>query len=44
METYEKRIICLNCGKVKVINIPKGMTVMDFMKAEICENCGCSLR
>ena len=49
--TYTVRVWCTNCdygknsgsayyGK-KTMEIPKGCLIADFLRTEICPNCGC---
>ena len=46
-ETYTIRIFCSNCGYGKstdgyITKIPKEITVNNFLRSEMCPNCGCN--
>lgn len=43
-ETYEARLGCINCNKVYIIDIPKGIDTPNYLFHEqpTCENCGCA--
>jgi len=43
-ETYLVILICTNCGHgslENIVKIPKGISVKDYAKKEVCSNCGC---
>lgn len=42
-DTYEHREGCDNCSKMQTFDIPKGVTICDFMRGVKCSNCGCSM-
>ena len=42
-ETYHHNLACGNCNITVGLNIPQGITVGDYIKTHVCENCGCML-
>ena len=40
---YEYTIYCGNCGRVQVVEIPKGTRANAFIRDLICPNCGCKV-
>lgn len=42
MEIYKIKVSCTNCGEDnESLGIPKGITVLDYLKGTECEYCGC---
>lgn len=41
VETYVGTIHCLNCGFCEDLNIPKGTSVVEFIKDLVCKCCKC---
>ena len=46
-ETYPVEVFCKNCGTPRMLQIPKGTLVQDYMEHQmqelVCDNCGCKL-
>ncbi len=40
-KTYKSDVFCVNCGKIKSIEIPQELSVEDFLKQSDlkCKNC-----
>jgi len=45
-ETYKAEVICWNCGHREEIEVPKGITIEDYLYGEehSCSNCKCNRR
>ena len=47
-ETYSVEVKCANCGQANILQIPKGVLVVDYARHEMqelaCDGCGCNLR
>lgn len=41
--TYEFDLDCENCENRESYDIPKGKTLKEYLKDEICDNCGCKI-
>ena len=41
-ETYTYRAVCTNCGNRELIEIPKGITIEQYLSGRGCDNCGCN--
>ncbi len=41
-ETYSHTDNCTNCGKLVVHQIPKGVTIAQYLLHKQCPNCGVS--
>lgn len=39
--TYGYEEVCENCDARNTYEIPKGKAVRDFMRGQLCWNCGC---
>jgi len=41
---YIENILCWNCGRVNMCEIPRGTTIEDYNEKNKCNNCGCNRR
>lgn len=41
--TYSHTITCPNCAFVECHDIPKGTTIENHKRNNVCQKCGCSL-
>lgn len=41
-DTYTVRLFCGNCGQNTVVEIPKGMSIKDYVREHECSTCGCT--
>lgn len=42
-EHYAITVYCGNCTQQIEADIPKGVTIEDWKRGNVCPNCGCSL-